>query len=142
MFDDLPLGAHIASPRRGYVHHGLYAGNGRVIHYAGFNRPLRRGRVEEVALARFTRGRALQVLPTVAPRYDGAAALARARSRLGEDRYRFWTNNCEHFVAWCLTGTSRSAQVEAWARRLSRVAGFELRFASLFDDAVVARSCA
>lgn len=32
MQDDLPLGAHLTTPRRGYVHHGIYAGSGRVIH--------------------------------------------------------------------------------------------------------------
>jgi hypothetical protein len=117
---DLAVGSHLTSPRWGYVHHGLYAGNGRVIHYAGFNRPLRRGKVEEIALADFTRGRALQVQPSAAQRFAGLVALERARSRLGEDRYRFWTNNCEHFVSWCLTGTSRSAQVEGWLLRVQR----------------------
>ena len=117
---DLAVGTHLTSPRRGYVHHGLYAGNGLVIHYAGFNRPLRRGKVEEVALADFTRGRALQVQPSAAQRFAGPVAIERARSRLGEDRYRFWTNNCEHFVAWCLTGTSRSEQIEGWVRRVQR----------------------
>jgi hypothetical protein len=39
-----PIGAHQITRRRGYVHHGLYAGDGRVIHYAGFKRFLRRGR--------------------------------------------------------------------------------------------------
>ena len=117
---DLQVGTHLTSPRWGYVHHGLYAGNGRVIHYAGFNRAWRCGKVEEVTLAQFTRGRELQVQPSPAPRFGGPVAIERARSRLGEDRYRFWSNNCEHFVAWCLTGTSRSAQVEAWVRRVQR----------------------
>jgi hypothetical protein len=118
MQDDLPIGAHLTTPRWGYVHHGIYAGDGQVIHYAGFNRPLRRGPVEQVPLARFTRGRQLQVrVPAAAP-FGGVAAVERARSRLGEDRYRFWSNNCEHLVEWCLSGTSRSVQVEAWSRRL------------------------
>jgi hypothetical protein len=110
----LPVGAHLVTPRWGYLHHGIYAGGGRVIHYAGFKRPLHRGPVEEVPLARFTRGRALHVQVPAAPRFGGAAAVERARSRLGEDRYRFWSNNCEHLVEWCITGHSRSAQVDAW----------------------------
>jgi hypothetical protein len=36
----------------------------------------------------------------------------RARSRLGEDRYRFLSNNCEHFCEWCIAGSSRSTQIE------------------------------
>jgi Lecithin retinol acyltransferase len=111
---DWPLGAHLVSPRRGYLHHGLYAGGGRVIHYAGFNRAFRRGPVEEVALAHFTRGRSVQVLPRPTPQFSGAAAVQRARARLGENRYRVWSNNCEHFVEWCVSGTSRSVQVDRW----------------------------
>lgn len=118
MSEPIPVGAHVASPRRGYVHHGIYAGGGRVIHYAGFSLAYRRGPVEEVALDRFTRGRGLQVRVHVAPRYDGATAVARARTRLGENRYRLWSNNCEHFVEWCIAGTPRSAQVDAWRLRV------------------------
>jgi hypothetical protein len=56
----------------------------------------------------------------VAPKFVGAVTVARARSRLGEDQYRFWSNNCEHFSEWCITGTGRSLQVEAWQRRMGR----------------------
>jgi len=41
-----------------------------------------------------------------------AEIVARARSRLGEDRYRLTTNNCEHFCHWCRNGEPASAQVE------------------------------
>jgi len=117
MHSELPIGAHLTTPRWGYVHHGIYAGDGQVIHYAGFSRPLRRGPVEQVPLARFTRGKPLRVKTQETPRFDGAAALERARSRLGENRYRFWSNNCEHLVEWCLSGKSRSEQVDAWLQR-------------------------
>ena len=49
--------------------------------------------------------------------------LADTMELLGEDRYRVWTNNCEHFVHWCLSGTARSAQVERWGRRLRGALG-------------------
>jgi len=113
LLEPLSVGAHLTTPRWGFVHHGLYAGNGRVIHYAGFKAWLHRGPVEEISLAEFADGRPVQVKSPPAARFAGAAAVARARSRLGEDFYRFLSNNCEHFVEWCLTGTSRSAQVEA-----------------------------
>jgi HRAS-like suppressor 3 len=115
--DSLPLGAHLTTPRRGYLHHGLYAGDGRVIHYGGFSRLFRRRPVEEVSIEQFTRGRGLTVKAWVAPKFAGAAAVERARSRLGENRYRLWTNNCEHFTEWCLSGTGRSLQVEQWKSR-------------------------
>lgn len=123
---DWAVGTHLVSPRRGYQHHGLYAGHGRVIHYAGFNRLFRRAPVEEVSLSRFARGRGVQPLPHATPAFPGPAAVQRARSRLGEDRYRFWTNNCEHLVQWALNGTARSSQVErvvrGWRSALSRLA--------------------
>ncbi len=114
MSDDLPLGAHLTSPRRGYLHHGVYAGNGRVIHYGGFSRLFVSRPVEEVSLETFTLGRGLVVKPWVAPRYSGTQVVDRARSRLGENRYRLLSNNCEHFAEWCIGGQSRSQQVESW----------------------------
>jgi Lecithin retinol acyltransferase len=117
MQDELQPGAHLTTRRRGYVHHGLYAGHGRVIHYAGFSRWFRRGPVEEVTLEQFARGREWQVSTSAAPSFSGQIAVARARGRLGENRYSLWSNNCEHFVAWCLSGTPRSAQVDAIAAR-------------------------
>jgi hypothetical protein len=120
---DLPLGAHLTSPRWGYVHHGLYAGAGRVIHYAGFDRAFRRGPIEEVCIESFTGGHALQVKTWAAPRFSGEAAIARARARQGENRYSVLSNNCEHFAHWCISGVSRSEQVDsrtAWPRAALR----------------------
>lgn len=118
MDETLQTGAHLSTPRLGYRHHGLYAGNGRVLHYGGLHRGLRRGPVEEVTLEQFTRGRGFVVHRGLAPRFDGVAATDRARSRLGEDRYCLWSNNCEHFVSWALNGEARSAQIETWRRRI------------------------
>lgn len=118
MSDDLRPGMHLTSRRRGYVHHGLYAGDGRVIHYAGYDRRFRRGPVEEVSLERFAAGRGWQVKPWTAPTFADTAAVERARARLGENRYRIWSNNCEHFVEWAIGGTPRSAQVDAFTARV------------------------
>ncbi|RDK02799.1 lecithin retinol acyltransferase family protein [Paraburkholderia lacunae] len=108
---DLPIGAHLVTQRNGYEHHGIYVGNGRVVHYSGFANAAHRGPVEEVELARFAAGHPLSVRTTPCARYQGDEAVRRARSRLGENRYRLLTNNCEHFCAWCLLGESRSEQV-------------------------------
>jgi HRAS-like suppressor 3 len=113
MSADLQPGTHLTTRRRGYVHHGLYAGDGRVIHYRGYGPRLRRGPVEEVTLDEFAGGRGWQARPWVAPAYAGTSAVERARTRLGEDRYSLFSNNCEHFVEWVIGGTPRSAQVEA-----------------------------
>ena len=113
---DLPIGAHLVTQRRGYEHHGIYVGNGRVVHYAGFASSAQRGPVEEVELARFAAGQPLSIRSTPSARYDGDEAVRRARSRLGENRYRLLTNNCEHFCARCLLGESRSEQVHCCLR--------------------------
>ena len=113
---DLPIGAHLVTQRRGYEHHGIYVGNGRVVHYAGFAGSTHRGPVEEVELSRFAAGHPLSIRPAPSARYAGDEAVRRARSRLGENRYRLLTNNCEHFCAWCLLGESRSEQVHCCLR--------------------------
>src|SRR5438034_9825989 len=96
---DLPLGCHLVTPRRGFTHHGIYAGDGQVVHYSGLSRSWRRGPVELVSLEVFADGRDVWIEPTPCARYAGVHAVARALSRLGEDRYRIATNNCEHFCA-------------------------------------------
>jgi hypothetical protein len=115
----LPMGCWLVAPRRGYTHHGIYVGDGQVVHYAGLARSWKRGPVEIVSLADFSFGRSLWMKPTTTARYVGLQAAQRALSRLGENRYRIVTNNCEHFCAWCLDGESRSGQVDqclAWPR--------------------------
>lgn len=112
--EDFPIGAHLLTPRRGYTHHGIYVGNGRVVHYAGLHRAWSRGPVEEVSLAEFADGQAVLLKIGAAAIYPDAAIVERARSRLGENRYRLTTNNCEHFCEWCLRGHSHSEQVDRW----------------------------
>lgn len=107
----LAVGTRLVVSRRGYRHHGIYVGQGRVIHYAGlFLYP--RGCVEEVAVAEFTDGRPVSVGCT--PDWRCAEDIVRrARSRLGECRYDLLSNNCEHFCSWCELGEARSSQIES-----------------------------
>jgi cell wall-associated NlpC family hydrolase len=132
-FHDRPLatgekllpGARLMSPRRGYIHHGIYVGGGRVVHYDGRAWGLLGGRVEEVPVARFTRGQGIRVRQAPQPSaFAAQEVIRRARSRLGEERYRLLANNCEHFCEWCLHGRACSYQVErllaSW-RSLTRI---------------------
>jgi hypothetical protein len=112
-----PLGSHLVTPRRGYLHHGIYVGDRQVVHYAGLAHGLRGGPVEEVSLARFARGRRVWMRSCASSYFDVPEVICRARSRVGEHCYRLLTNNCEHCCEWCLRGTARSFQVEDWLAR-------------------------
>jgi hypothetical protein len=121
----LPLGSHLVTPRRGYVHHGIYSGDGKVVHYAGLMRSPPFGCVEEVPFEQFSCGHDVFVVTTPTPRFPADEIVRRAHSRLGEARYNLLSNNCEHLCAWCLVGASYSEQVErlrAWLERLDGVA--------------------
>jgi hypothetical protein len=109
-----PLAAHIVTPRVGYRHHGIYVGDGKVVHYRGLYRRWRAGPVEEVSLEQFAHGRPVRVRAHADARFDQQTVVVRARSRLGEDAYRLFTNNCEHFSEWCVDGRHRSRQIEEW----------------------------
>ena len=43
--------------------------------------------------------------------YSPEETVKRARSKLGEGDYNFFTHNCEHFAVWCKTGKHESSQV-------------------------------
>lgn len=83
--DELPLGTHLVTERRGYSHHGIYIGGGKVVHYAGFCASLRCGPVEEISLERFASGHGFSVQLEPCARYIGMEAVQRALSRLGEE---------------------------------------------------------
>jgi Lecithin retinol acyltransferase len=123
-------GSHVISPRRGFMHHGIYVGEGRVVHYAGLARRQFRGRIEEVSLAQFASGRSVWTRSSDLPGFVPREVIRRARSRVGENRYRILRNNCEHFCEWCLRGESRSYQVERFLSS-SSVLGMMIRVLSL-----------
>jgi hypothetical protein len=89
-----------------FVHHGIDCGDSTVIHYQG---KLRDSTVTRVALEHF-------VGETIYVKEYGKSdppeiVIARAESRLGENGYNVFGNNCEHFAHWCKTGQPHSAQI-------------------------------
>src|SRR4051812_28762840 len=101
---NIPLGAHLVSPRKWYSHHGVYIGNGRVVHYAGFSHPFHSGPIEETSLEAFARDYGFSVEPHAAPAFCPEEIVRRAKTRIGENRYAVFFNNCEHFSHWCVCG--------------------------------------
>ncbi|MGL5577241.1 MAG: lecithin retinol acyltransferase family protein, partial [Sarcina sp.] len=79
--------------------HGIYVGNGRVVHYL-------KEQVTETSLADFACGEKIFVkTEKQSPRqHKKRDAIKRAYSRLGENRYNLAINNCDHFVRWCRNG--------------------------------------
>ncbi len=86
-------------------------GEGRVIHYGALVYDIIRKPVEEVSLETFSGGRPVFIVQHDSLPFSVTEVIGRARSRLGEARYRLLTNNCEHFVEWCLYDVHRSFQV-------------------------------
>ncbi len=120
MKTEFQVGDHIVSGRHflrvfAYTHHGIYVGDGRVIHYEGNAQPRQTGPIKQVSLEEFAGGHSIRVKRHWKRMYDGRTSVARAWSRVGEDGYSVWGNNCEHFVEWCITGQHASPQAEALA---------------------------
>jgi hypothetical protein len=114
MNEPLMPGTHLVTDRILYAHHGIYVGNGRVVHYAGLCNGWESGPVEEVSLEQFANGERVFASAHSSRSFSDAEIVARARSRLGERMYDILQNNCEHFSQWCVTGRRRSWQVRKW----------------------------
>lgn len=108
-------GDHLISPRIGYTHHGISAGEGRVIHYSGLYDGRAQRVVEEVRLTEFEREFGFSIRERPDALFSKPEIVGRARGRLGEELYDLAANNCEHFVEWCITGDQHSRQVSGVA---------------------------
>ncbi|MFT5706029.1 MAG: hypothetical protein ACI9ES_000300 [Oceanospirillaceae bacterium] len=104
-------GDHLISPRVGFEHHGLYIGNGEVIHYAGFSEVLDKGFIEITSVKDFEQGWGSKVKNHLFSVYNSNDRVERAYSKVGENSYNLLSNNCEHFVNWCFNGLKSSSQV-------------------------------
>ncbi|MFG1495681.1 lecithin retinol acyltransferase family protein [Saccharospirillum sp. HFRX-1] len=110
--DTLLPGDHLWVRRSGYSHHGLYVGEGLVVHYAGWVDGFQAGPLAETSLAEFCDGRTLHRRDHGNRYFTREQAIARARSRLGENRYNVHANNCEHFCYWAINGDHHSRQMD------------------------------
>jgi hypothetical protein len=129
-------GDHIAAPRLlGYTHHGIYVGNGRVIHYQekGYM-------IDETSFDAFKGS-----FPTIPykvnhpkPKFSPSEIVDRARSRIGEQKYSISECNCEHFCNWCVDGIETSEQVGFAMDSL--VAGTMKHILSSIDKTVIKHS--
>jgi len=121
-------GDHIMVDFRYFHHHGICVAPNRVIQYAAppddenarfitwselFGSDSPGKTIHETDLDTFSQGRPIRIVlgnPEI-PVYPPLKSVARARSRLGENGYNFWGNNCEHFVRWCRRANPNSRQI-------------------------------
>ena len=125
--EDLEYGDHIFVRRRGllYSHHGIYAGEGTVIHFKGEDKEKKDPAVILTEIDKFLCGGKLRKrhYKRCLPKDD---ALRNAKDHLSKKGYSLAFNNCEHFATYCATGKKKSIQVR---RVLGSVSGIAVAVA-------------
>ena len=93
-------GDHLYVLRKGFTHHGIYDGKGNVYEYK------RQEGVIISNLSSFASGSKIRICPEKkSPTfYTCNEIIERAESRIGEENYNLFSNNCEQFARWCRVG--------------------------------------
>ena len=109
---ELMAGDHIYVKRRGYLysHHGIYAGNGQVLHFKGAVKEKKDPTVILSDMDTFLNNGKLQ-RRTYKKRLPHAETLQIAQAHLARKGYSLVFNNCEHFATYCASGEKKSTQV-------------------------------
>jgi uncharacterized membrane protein YkvA (DUF1232 family)/3-methyladenine DNA glycosylase Tag len=124
-------GDHIEVNRGIYWHHGIYMGDGTVIHFAGEPAERSNAEIRQTSLEEFLKGGEPEIVKhTVCFDADIVVQNARFALNLKDStklfkKYSPLFNNCEHFASWCKTGKPASKQVEKLCRMIS-VSGITL----------------
>jgi cell wall-associated NlpC family hydrolase len=111
---DLNSGDHIFVRRKRllYSHHGIYAGEGTVIHYKGTAKEKKDPLVMVTDMDNFLNNGKLK-RRKYKNRLSPSETLKLAREHLSKKGYSLAFNNCEHFATYCVTGKKRSRQVRS-----------------------------
>jgi len=119
----LAKGDHIRVRRwRGiYSHHGIDIGDGTVVHFSGEPMNVAKAEVVRESIEAFLQGGECKTVRYERDVLHAEETVDRALEQVGVKGYRLWTNNCEHFAAYCKTGEKHSHQVRRAARRLATV---------------------
>ena len=105
-------GDHIYVRRKAllYSHHGIYAGEGQVIHFKGAVKEKKDPVVIKTDIENFLNGGKLK-RRNYKRRLPHIETLRIAKEHLSEEGYSLAFNNCEHFATYCATGKKKSVQV-------------------------------
>jgi len=117
-------GDHIYVKRktRFYTHHGIYIGDGKVIHFTGSIREKVDPEVRETNLSRFLKGDKLK-RRNYKKGLNASETIRIAKEQLSDKNFSMIWNNCEHFATYCATGKKKSRQVKRALSGLSTVVG-------------------
>jgi hypothetical protein len=115
--DQIYVMREVAGVPAQYQHHGIDCGDQSVIHYS------KAGEVATIlrtAYDSFSWGNPVYLVDHDTC-FIADVVIERAESRLGEQRYDLFFNNCEHFATWCKTGRNVSAQLTNFGFRPERI---------------------
>lgn len=125
------IGDHIVTTRTFYTHHGIYVGEGRVIHHSGFSKPFEKGMIEETTIEAFKDKSNVYVYPedleklVKGKKYSPSKIVARANEALhNQECYHLLFNNCEHFANWCTHDDAYSSQASGTVERNVRYGNY------------------
>lgn len=112
-----------APKMRGYTHHGIYVGEGRIVDFSGLSAGYNKGAIRMVDFSRFASGFSVYRWSYDSYRgemYSSSEIAQRARSQIGKSQYNVLIKNCEHFANWCVTGRSISRQIPVHMQKAIR----------------------
>jgi hypothetical protein len=142
--DKLTVGDHLFITYGVLTHHGIYSGDGQVIHYKkGCSNGIMDVPLREFAKGVITAG-ALSKKPYLKNHdkreFSRDESITRARSSIGEASWHLLNNNCEHFVERCINGkyepdaTSRHAVNDKKPAATSSKISLNEKLASIIDN--------
>ena len=114
--------------RKGFTHHGIYVGGGKVVHFAGPIPEYRQARKMRIRIDDFeTFAGSRDVYCWNYNFYEGKMyshneIVERALEHVGEGKYNLVVKNCEHFASWCVTGKSMAFQIFLPVQKVARLA--------------------
>jgi hypothetical protein len=118
---DLNPGDHIYVRRLVYSHHGIWAGDGTVIHYTGEAKEKKDPLIRETDIEAFLKGGKLK-RRDYKKRLPSPETLSLAKKHLSNKNYSLALNNCEHFATYCATGKRKSRQLREAVGGLAGIA--------------------
>lgn len=99
-------GDHIFVRRSIYEHHGIYIGDGEVIHFTGNLNSKKNAIIQIDSIKVFANGGVINKLSDDKSykKYSRKEICRRAYSKCGQAGYNLLFENCEHFARWCRNG--------------------------------------